>query len=73
MMLPEPDGRYFVWFWRRSSKEQIASAIVHGELVGGEMEIVGEKHVLSPAEYGDSIAALVERYPPPVNIKAEEK
>lgn len=71
--LPEPDGRYFVWYWRLDTREGIAAAIVHGELIGGKMELVGKKHVLSPAEYGDPIATLVKRYPPPTVILSKEQ
>jgi hypothetical protein len=60
--LPPADGRFFAY---RRTRNGVYPVLVRDEKVGPPMEFVGEKHVLSAAEYGDTIAELTERYPAP--------
>lgn len=63
--LPPYDGRFFAWYRTRNTRLGVSPVIVRDESVGQIVEYVGEKHVLAPAEYGDTFAELIERYPAP--------
>ena len=63
--LPPADGRFFVWYRARNTRAGMIAGIMRDEKVVHPLEYVGEKHVLSPAEYGDTIAELMKRYPAP--------